>query len=285
MEEDNNDYIISQPQKPYIVQWIGLIFFTYIFLSLLSLSIADASWAAFSITIIVFMSLVISMGFTMFFKKIYYLSVDKIIIADYKNEYITDLPFNEIHKWNHYSEKKDEYLVVSGQDTGIIIDKYNYKNFDELVAFFAKTNLVKDTSLKSSGIKNEATQKVATRTFYLYLSTAFMLSLLFWIITYSKSDSTEMQYFKGHIQTINTSSKSSTVRIELKEYPAISFRTEPEIVKKYRLRNKADLIEKTVRIGVFKSDYDWKIKNKRIRMLDMNSIPYLNAVSFEFTQK
>ena len=106
MEEGNNHCIISKPQKPHIAQWIGLLFFTFLFISFLRLSIADASWTLFSITTIVYMTLLPSAIFSMFFKEIYYLSADKIIIADHKRQYVNELPFNEILRWNHYSEKK-----------------------------------------------------------------------------------------------------------------------------------------------------------------------------------
>ena len=155
----------------------------------------------------------------------------------------------------------------------------------ELVDFFANTDLIRDPGLRKSEVTNEVISEVVKYVLYLYLFIVFALCFLFWIITYSKSDSTEIQYFQGHIQTIETFRKSSSIRISLKEYPMISFKPQAEIITKYSLRNKAGLIGKTIRIGVFKSDYDWKIKNKTIRMLDMNSIPYLNAVSFELMQK
>ncbi|GAB4020319.1 hypothetical protein GCM10028808_61060 [Spirosoma migulaei] len=138
VEEANIYPIISQSQKPHILQWIGLIVFTLFFLSFLGLSIADASWASFAITIVVYMIILIRMLISMFLKKIYYLSSDKIIVADQKNEYITELPINEIEKWNYYSDKKEDCLVVSGRYDSIIIEKDSYDNFEEILTFFYK---------------------------------------------------------------------------------------------------------------------------------------------------
>jgi len=283
VEEVNIYPIISESQKPHILQWVGLILITFFFLGFLGLAIADASWASFNIPAILYLILLNIMLHDIFFKKIYYLSADKIVIADYKNEYITDLPVNEIEKWNYYSTNKEDCLVVSGRHTSIVIEKYKYKNFEDMSAFFAKAGLVRDKNLKSSGVKNEATQEVSTSAFYLSLSTAIIFNFMFWIITHSKSNSTEIQHFQGHIQTIETFSKSSSVRIYLTEYSSFSFRLDSDAVKKYNLKNKADLIGKPVQVGIFKSDYNWKIKNKTIRMLDLNTTPYLDAVSFEFT--
>lgn len=233
-------------------------------------------------TTVVYMFILSRMMFSMFFKKIYYFNSDKIVVADQKNEYITELPINEIEKWNYYSDEKEYFLVVSGRYTSIVIEKDNYKNFEEILAFFINAGLVRDNNLKRSGVKNEAIQDVYIYEFiYLSLSIAFVLNFLFWIITYSKSDSVEIQYFQGNIQRIETFRKSSSVKIYLNEYTSFSFSLDAEAVKKYNLTNKAALIGKPVRIGIFKSDYDWKMKNKTIRMLDLNTTPYLNAVNFE----
>ncbi|WP_425291032.1 hypothetical protein [Spirosoma linguale] len=284
MKKVNIYPIISKSQKPHILQWVGLIVITFFFLGFLGLAIADVSWASFNITAIFYMIVLNVTLHAMFFKKIYYLSADKIVIADYKNEYISELPVNEIEKWNYYSNEREDCLVVSGRYASIVIDKYKYKNFEEILAFFTNSSLSRDNNLKSSEVKNEVTQEVSIYAFYLSLSIAFILNFMFWIITHSKSGSTEIQHFQGHIQTIETFSKSSSVRVHLTEYSSFSFRLDADAVKKYSLTNKAELIGKPVRIGIFKSDYDWKVNNKTIRMLDLNTTPYLDAVSFEFTK-
>lgn len=221
------------------------------------------------------------MSLSMFFKKIYYFSTEKIVIADSKNQYLTELPIYEVEKWNYYSNEKEDCLVVSGKHTSLIIDKHKYRNFEELVDFFANSDLVRDSSFKSSEVKNEAISEAFIHAFYYSLSIAITLNFLFWIITYSKRDSTEIQYFQGHIKTIETFRKSGSVRMALEEYTSFTFKFDREGVRKYSLANKADLIGKKVKIGILKSDHEWKIKNKTIRMLDLNSIPYLNAVSLE----
>lgn len=284
MEEIDEYCIISQPQKPTLHLWIVFILFICFFLIFLGGSVADASWTSFFMATLFFMALLTNIAFTMFIHKVYYLSTDKIVIANYKNQYMTELPFNEIYKWNFYTDKKDEYLVVLGQGTSIVINKSNYINFDELVDFFTKTDLVKDTSLKSAVIKNEAIQD-ELHALSLPFLIILMLSFIFWVITHSKNDSKEILYFQGHIQAVDTNRKSSSIRITLREYPTFSFTPQEEVVAKYGLRNKVKTIGMEARIGVYQSDYDWKINNKKIRMLDINSIPYLYAVSFELSQK
>lgn len=231
------------------------------------------------------MFILIRMLIPIIFKKIYYLSSDKIVVADQKNEYITELPVNEIEKWNYYSNKEENCLVVSGRYTDIIIEKENYKNFEEILAYFTNAGFVRDSSLKSSEIKNEAIQDFYIHEFiHISYFTAVALNFLFWIITHSKSDSIERQYFQGHIQTVETFRKSNTIRVSLEEYDAFTLRFNVEDIRKYRLTSRNDLRGKLVKIGIIKSDYDWKVKNKTIRMLDLNTTPYLDAVSFEIVK-
>ena len=115
-------------------------------------SIIEASWGILAISFIplgVFINLV-----STYYKKLYYFSANKIIIADHKNKFIDEIEWTEIEAWNEYSEYQrggNRYLLIARcKNKHFLIEKSNYKNYDEMVLFFTKMNLFRNEKLKNS---------------------------------------------------------------------------------------------------------------------------------------
>jgi hypothetical protein len=237
-------------------------------------------------------------SFSLSFKRIYYFSNEKIVVADDKNEYIDEIKISEIISWNVYTEiargwKKD-FLVIKTAEKHIIIEKNDYTNYDLMVNFFKETNLYQDENLKdnlkllltSKENMTELDGKFSLK--FIYSCTFF--TILFWILTSLKSKSNDIQYFVSEIKEIHHSKKSHRIDIKLKKYPQLLF-----IFKKskdvsffssynYNDGNKIYVNQnKMIKIGISKADYEWRVKNTFINFLEI-STPNLDAENYQIIE-
>ncbi len=228
------------------------------------------------------------------FSKIYYFGSNKITIADHKNIYIDDIPLNQIYCWNEYKEYKDKSwrhcIVIQAVGTSIIIEKGEYKNYYDILAYFYGKNLKQDKTLKAKSINNEIYSPIE-KSLLIYLQCLILFSIFsFYIIFSLKDESSETLYFTGTIERIYHPSKHQYIEISLKNISfhfkvtgskAISFFT----AYNYDYgKNTPVNMGKKIKITVSKDDYDWKIKNKIVSRLNINSVHSLDVKEYKILE-
>lgn len=288
MGTDEEYLIMSEPHNNYSKLSVGAFLLLAIYVVLFQQSIIQVSWIAliFSVTCLLMGGYLIMI----LRRSIYYFYPEKIIIAAANNEYIDQIEVKDIIGWNiNYTKNKnrvtDADLIVRTNDKVLTITKSNYKNFPDFIEYFKNLNLPPDEKLTSTfrmsqeEIFNPWEKKVSSA-----LIPCIILTILtFWLIVRKKSDSGEKIYFTSKITSISFNKHDAELR--LKDYPAIRFRTKNRnFFKDYYYNGgnpKYVYQDKTIKLSVLKSDYDWLIKNEFIRKIRLSSNTDFRIESFQ----
>lgn len=285
---DEDYLIISEPHDNYLTLCIGAFLLLTAYIFLLQQSIIQVSW----MTLILSVVFLLLGGYLIMIlrKSIYYFYPEKIIIAAANNNYIDQIEVKDIIDWNiNYTKNKnrvaDADLIVRTNDKVLTITKSNYKNFPDFLEYFKNLNLPPDEKLTSTfrmsqeEIFNPWEKKVNTA-----LILCIILTILtFWLIVRKKSDSDEKIYFLSQITIINFNKHDAV--LGLKDYPFLRFRTKNKAFFKDYYYNSGNpkyvYQDKTIKLSVLKSDYDWLIKNELIRKIRWSSNTDFRIESFQ----
>lgn len=230
-----------------------------------------------------------------FYKKIYYFKKDQIVVANSNNDFIDELNLDEFVIWNEYSEYqrfvKKGSLIISNNYKNIVVNKDDYKNFDEILRYLISKNLVKSKELTPYSVANKIISDLEEQRPIWVSCTIAVVILSFWIITSSKKQTNEVQYFYGQIKSIEHFRKNNYVQITLNNNPDLLFkfknRKDVDFFNNYNYNNgenKYVNLGKYIKVGVSKDDYNWKIENKMISRIDLNSTPYLDVQEYKISK-
>jgi hypothetical protein len=281
-----NEVLVSEV-KSILLPIFGVIIFTMLFLIVYSQAIVAASWIWFTISMVLFMAVIFFLSSC--FNTKYYFSDKNIIVADHRNEYIGEVECNSSVSWNEYIEtqkgKKHNTIIIQNDERKIVIPEVNYKNYDEILGYFQKSKFRKDIDLDDSfpkkgieGFYSNLDDIIGATVIY----SGIFLLLLFWIIVSFKNDTGEKIYFSGKIEKIKStySTGKSTSRkyyTQLSNCP-FTFRLSKSddinfFFEKYDSYDNEKIyvnVDKKIKIGISKDDYEWKTKNKLIKFLDFS---------------
>ncbi|UTA69477.1 hypothetical protein [Emticicia sp. 21SJ11W-3] len=288
MKISEENPIISKPNNHYLLRIIESIFWLGIYALVFQQSIINASWWGLLISLFFLFSGVIRLLF--FHKRIYHFYEDKIVIETHKNEYLDEIDVNDIAAWNEEINDRgkdgiDTSLIICTETRLLIIDKNDYKNYSEFIDYLNRLNLPIDKNLKSTGTKEQ--EEIITssekRLISLIISLFILIPFVFWLIVRTKVESEEKLYFTSQISKITFAKHD--VELELYGYPTIRFITSDKNVFKtynYNYGNpKYVHQDKTIKLTVSKSDYDWRIKNKLIKKIQISSTAKLDIIDYE----
>ncbi len=278
MKTDNK--ILVSEGKTNVEEVLGISFCALIFVLFYTQAIVETSWFVCVISL-VFFAVAVG-GFSDSFNKVYYFSENNIVITDHNDDFIGEIYYADSTVfWNEYVEeskgRKNYFLIIISENNKIVISKKRYKNYDEIVAYFNESGLQKDSTLKNGYLNGKAE-------FYSKLensiSSVSLLLVLFLLITFGfivsgKKDTGAKVYFTGSIKNIGgTGSKKSKLYLELQNYPSVEFIINHDIsfFQSYNYYNGNKIytnLNKKIRIGISKDEYDWKTKNKLVRCLNV----------------
>ena len=276
MQEDK--VLVSESENKFFLIF-GVVIFIAASLFFYSQMLVQASWIGCVISLIF-------LGISIFllsncFVKIYYFSDKNIVIADHKDEYIDEIECNNSLVWNEFIEtrkwKKYYRITIENHEKKIILEKEDYKNYDEIVSFCVKNRFKKDTNLSDyspKGIK-EISSKLDGKIAITSILTGLGLLLSFWIITSFKNDTNRVQYYSGEITLMKFTTgkyrRINGVLISLKNYPSFKFRLDNKSdIDYFQKENEHYYKPKKIKIGISKDDYDWKTKNEFIKFLNFS---------------
>ncbi|WP_259016163.1 hypothetical protein [Emticicia fluvialis] len=270
--------IVSQPEKNYAASILLASLFLVGYFWLLANSIILVSWVLLFVAVLcLFGSSYLILNLS---KYIYYFYSDRIIIATPKNEYLDEIKISDIVAWNIEYFKSEGYksnkiLVFKTIEKTIFISSRDYKNFSDFISFFRKRKLSVDPNLKST-FEIALLKRIpgSERIGPVAILVSIILTIAtFWILVREKSDSDERIYFVSEITNIYI--KRRGAELELKDFPTLNFHTGDKTFFQPYYYNNGDIIYtnqgKTIKIGVLKSEYDWRLKNKFIRKISMSS--------------
>ncbi len=197
----------------------------------------------------------------------------------------------DILSWNTYSQYQHRwqhryFLVLKGEVKCLIIEKADYINFEEIVEYIKSLNLNQDEKLKANLSDGINFSNWENKGFTICVLSILSILISFWLITRGKSDSVDIQYVEGRIVEILYDKRHNDVDIRLEKYPDCNFDIEDYNDKKFFRQTKNDgfvNLGKEIKIGVLKSDFDWKVKNKFISSLAIKA--NLKVVEYKFINK
>lgn len=271
-----------------------MIIFIIVLLLFYAQMIVLVSWLGCIVSLILLV--VIIFAFSDFFKKTYYFSIKNIVIYDHRNEYTGEIECNDLLVWNEYhtTKKGTKYyrLMIQNHERKIIINKENYKNYDEIVSYFERSKFKKDTKIGEflmEGIEefNSKQDKKIRNTAIL---TGLGLLLLFGIIVSFKKNTGAIQYYSGEISVMKFTKgkykKVNGVLIKLKNVPSFQFIINGrKNIEYFQIEEKNNYSPKMIKIGISKDDYDWKKKNEFIKFLDFSDGTNWDVEKYEMLNK
>jgi len=277
----DNKILVSEG-KTNVGEVLGVSFFVLIFLFLYTQAIVVASWvgATFSLMgLVIFINILFS-----FLNKVYYFSEKNIVIAESNNDFMGEINYADSTVfWNEYFEVskwgKNYFLIAVSGDKKIVISQKRYKNYDEIVNYFNCSGLPKDSTLRDvyfSG-QNEFYSKLENRILMFSLLLFLLLLITFGFIVSDKKETGTEMYFTGKIKKITiTHGRNRSHYLQLYNYPTFEFNLKYSediaLFDKYNYYDGNKIytnLNKKIRIGISKDEYDWKTKNKLIRCLNV----------------
>lgn len=259
---------------------LAISFVFLLFLLFYTQAIVAASWVVCVISLVFFVAAL--GGLSEYIKNIYYFSEKSIVITNRNNDFMGEINYADSTVfWNEYFEvskgKKNYFLIIISENSKVVISKKKYKNYDEIVTYFNESGLPKDSTLKNGYLngKNEFYSKLENSILSVSLLLLFFFLMTFGFIVSGKKDTGAKVYFTGRIKNIDrTGGKISKLYLELQNYPSVEFIINDDISffqsYNYYEGNKIYTnLNKKIRIGISKDEYDWKTKNKLIRCLNV----------------
>ena len=256
--------------------------------------IVVVSWLGCIVSLILIVVLIFA--FSDFFKKTYYFSNKNIVVTDHKNEYIGEIECNSSVAWNEYetTKKGTKYyrLMIQNHERKIIINKENYKNYDEIVRFCENSKFRKDTTIGEfllEGI-DELNSKQDKKIRNTAILTGLGLLLLFGIIVSFKKDTGALRYYLGEIKIIKFTKgkykRINGVLIKFKNVPSLQFIVSgKKNIEYFQIENKSNYKPKMIKIGILKDDFDWKTKNGFIKFIDFSDGTNWDVEKYEILGK
>jgi hypothetical protein len=217
---------------------------------------------------------------TAFYTRVYTFDSKGISIADHNNQLIETIDMSDIYGWNETTadgRSNREYLLILDTIRGkIVLSEGVYRNYEEIVSFFSNSNITQNRQLGRAnygfvGYSFGSRKYTKVERNIIFLATGICISMLlvFGLIVSQKVQSDDIVYLYSKVVSIDVPNKG-TSSIKLADYPDIDFKIADDqspIKNTYFTKNnKTEFIYlgKKVKIGVLKSEYDWKIKNKLI---------------------
>ncbi len=230
------------------------------------------------------------------FPKKYYFDSKEITIADHKNEFLAQIPVSDVLSWNHYSVRRDrrgrsvDTVRINTSDGDITFKKDDFKNYDEMIAYFENSEIVRDESLDDSVSTKDL--DIFSKLDSVFVSMAIIglviLPILFWSITRKKVETNEILYFEGRIEKIEYLPKHHDIILTLAGVSDCNFSitetADVDFFKGYVIINYKETytqLGKKIRIGISKSEYDWQIKDTFIRKFSNKKMDIINYTIIE----
>lgn len=292
---DNEVVIISKPNKSTLKRVVNAVGIFVLFLLFYTQAFVHSVWVLALLSPIVLYSAI--EHFSSLFINRYYFEKEKVVAADYKDGYIDELNYKDIVGWNEYFEKiprsRDlHHLVLRSDSKTIAFEESDYKNFGEILAYVKSLNLPFDKTTKNRGFKSRGDfiiSQVAFKIFSVNVITCVLSFLFFAVVMINKNQVDSIMYIEGTVSNIKYDEKYKTVRVKLVEHSEISLTcSEKDDVAMFNwtITSGKDYKEfvnmnKKFRFGISKNVYEWRVKNKLIHALDIESTTNIELRSWE----
>lgn len=287
------DELVSESNNSFLTNSIGLVALLGLSLMFFSMAIVEVYWLGLLGGLIPLTGILTTIP--RFHKKIYYFKEDKVLVANYKNDFVDELNLDEFVTWNEYSEyqrfAKRNFLIISNNYKSIVIDKYDYKNYDKILSYLNNKPLVKNQKLTPYSVSNKIVSALEEQRPVWVSCTIAIVIFSFFLITSSKKQTKEIKYFTGKIKSIEYFRNNNYIEITLNNNPNLFFRfkdrKDVDFFNKYNYDNGENTyvnLGRYIQVGVSKDDYSWKIENKMISRIDLNSTPYLDVQEYKISK-